>query len=454
MKKFLFFLVFCLSSLNCSAFADDLCVESQKSENIKILSLKQAIQTALEHNPDLKKALYDTKSFKAEYENVKSGFMPEISAYAEYLTGDAPSSYLFKTIDQRMLPPNTDFNDPGNFDNFEAGISAKMRLFNGNKTLNSQKTAKQGLAAGRLMEKEVKNSLIYSVISVWYDILSAKDMVQIAMQSVNAVEEQVRITEIKFKGGSALESDLLSLRARLLAAKEDFMEKKNRCRIMRVQLAAILGLDPEIEVYVSKDDFEIRDIPPSYKILIEKALSQRPFLKAVKKQTQAAKYKYKAEKGGYLPTLDLKADYYHDDSDFKFSKERQNYRIGLITGVKLFDGFSTSSKVKKADALFRKALENERKAFLDIKSEARKVWFEFELSKERLKVAKLQKKDARASFELVKKQYEGGSVDITRYLNAELARNSASTAERRAFYQTKKAEAQIAKTQGRLYTLF
>jgi len=99
-------------------------------------------------------------------------------------------------------------------------------------------------------------------------------------------------------------------------------------------------------------------------------------------------------------------------------------------------------------------LENERKAELDIKMQARKAWFDHELAKERLKVAKLQKKDAEASFRLVKKQYEGGSVSITRYLNAELARNSANTAERKAYYSTKKAEAALAEAGGGLYTLF
>ncbi|MDY0131563.1 MAG: TolC family protein [Desulforegulaceae bacterium] len=452
-KYFLFSIVFILFGVS-SAFSMDPCNLPKYGSMVKKLSLKEAIETALKNNPDVQKALYDTKSYIAEYDNAVSGFMPEISAYVEYLHGDSPSSYLFKAIDQRKLPLDANFNDPGSFDNFETGISAKMRLFNGNRTFNSKKMAKEGVVAGELMENEIKNSLIYLVISVWYDILNANDMVKIANESATAIEEQVRIAGIKFKGGSVLESDLLSLRARFLAAKENLMEAENRCRIIRARLAMILGLDPSAEIDALKDDFEIKNLPLSYENLVQKAIINSPYLKAVKKQTEIANYQYKIEKGGYLPTLDLQADYYHDDPDFKFSKERQNYRVGVVMGVKLFSGFSTSSKIKKADALMKKALENERKVLLDIKMQARKAWFDFELAKERQKVAKLQKKDAQASFELVKRQYEGGSVSITRYLEAELARNSASTAERKAFYRIKKIEAKLAETGGNLFSLF
>lgn len=454
MRNYLLFSVFFIAVGMSSAFAIDSCDFADKGLNVRVFSLKQAVETALAQNPDIKEACYETKSFMADYENAASGFMPKISAYTEYLNGDAPSSYLFKSIDQRKLPPGTDFNDPGSFDNFEAGISATMRLYNGNRTFNAKKMAEESVSAGRFMENEVRNSLIYSVISVWYDILSAKDMVNIARESVNAIEEQVRITEVKFKGGSALESDLLSLRARLLAAREDLLEAENRCRIMRIRLSVLTGTDPETEIDASNDDFEIKDLPLSCEGLIEKALGSSPYLKAVKKQTEIAEYRYRIEKGGHFPTLDLKADYYHDDPDFQFSKERQNYRIGVMMGVKLFDGFSTSSRIKKADALLKKAKEKEKKAVLNIKMQARKAWFDFELAEQRLKVAKLQKKDAKASFRLVKKQYEGGSAGITRYLNAELARNSANTAERKAYYSKKKAEAALVEAGGGLYGLF
>jgi outer membrane protein len=63
---------------------------------------------------------------EAMLDEAVSAFWPVIDVYGEYLQGNAPSAYLFKTIDQRKLPPNTDFNNPGWFENYEVGIPGSI----------------------------------------------------------------------------------------------------------------------------------------------------------------------------------------------------------------------------------------------------------------------------------------------------------------------------------------
>jgi outer membrane protein len=55
---------------------------------------------------------------------------------------------------------------------------------------------------------------------------------------------------------------------------------------------------------------------------------------------------------------------------------------------------------------------------------------------------------ARETYQLVKRQYEGGSVGITRYLEAELAFNRARMRETTAYFDREKARAQIARAIG------
>ncbi len=56
--------------------------------------------------------------------------------------------------------------------------------------------------------------------------------------------------------------------------------------------------------------------------------------------------------------------------------------------------------------------------------------------------------EAEESLSLVKKQYEGGSATITRYLEAELDRNRARTRSAAAYYDRDKAIADIARAVG------
>jgi outer membrane protein TolC len=425
----------------------------QRTAEKEKINLADAVEKALNNNPQIKKALHNIESLRADRKDAFSGFMPEISTYIEYSAGDSPSSYLFKKIDQRKLPGNVNFNDPGRFDNIEAGITAKIRLFNGGRTLRSGRMAEKGVESGKLMADEIRNDIVFAVSSAWYDMLSAKDMTEVAKESVDALKKQVRIAEIKLRGGSLLRSDLLSLKARLSSSEESLLQAKNRLEIIKSELASIMGFDPGIKIDFSDDsEFLMKDLPSDYHQGFVEAVEKRPFYKAVEKQTEIAQLKKKVRKGGYLPTLDFKADYYHDDPDFEFSRERQNWRAGMVLGWKLFSGFSTQAGVEKAEAEAGEAYETRRKVLLDIKTEVRKAFLNMELAEKRLKSAKMQKQYALSSFELVKEQFEGGSADITRYLEAELAASRAKKAQTNAFYNKKKAKAAAARAVGLLYS--
>ncbi|PID78477.1 MAG: transporter [Gammaproteobacteria bacterium] len=449
----LFFLFF-LISFPVFAADKDFCGKFSASDGETIeISLEEAVRTAFEKNPDIKKSLSGIKKKKAEYRGAKSGFLPVISAYFEYMRADSPSSYLFKKIDQRKLPAGTNFNDPGNIKNYEAGISARIRLFNGGRTSGLKKIAGAGLDIGKIIADEVRNETAFAVISTWYDLLNAEDMVKISKESVKTVEEQVRITQVMFDGGSALKSDLLSLKARLSSVKADFLKAVNNCRLIKAELSSLIGLDPEIVIMAKDSSDIIPNVSGDYKSIVQQALLKRQYLKIVEKKVEISKARYKMEKGRYLPTLDLKADYYHDDSSMKFSENRQNYRAGVVLGWNLFDGFAREAALDKAFAEVLSAQEEKRKAVLQLKVEVRKAWFNMDLADKKLEVSTIEKKEAEASFNLVKKQFSGGSAGITRYLEAELARNRARISERRAFYEKKRANVEMAKVIGLLSSL-
>jgi len=85
----------------------------------------------LDNNPDLLMAMARIERARALLEKSAAPFYPQVNVYTEYVQGDAPSAYLFKSIDQRKLPPDTNFNAPGWFENYESGVSAGINLFNG-----------------------------------------------------------------------------------------------------------------------------------------------------------------------------------------------------------------------------------------------------------------------------------------------------------------------------------
>lgn len=444
---FIFAFIILASSL---ISAKDCPAKGQKKMEV---SLEDAIKTAFKKNPDIKASINNILLKKIEYKDSLSDFMPKISFYTEYVKGDSPSSYLFKTIDQRKLAENTNFNDPGTFDNFETGLLAKMRLYNGGRTKNNIEMAKKKIDAQKDLSNETKNMVAFAVISVWYDILHARDMVKIAKDAHKTALEQVRVKKVKFEGGGVLRSDLLSLKARLSSARENLISKKNNLRIIKSELSTLMGLDADTKIIIIDGDLNLSFDENDYDLLIKKALKNRSLHKASKKREEILRLNLKKAKNGYLPTIDLNAQYYHDDRDLSYSRDRENWNGGVVFGWNIFDGFSTKNSIEKAEIELENAKVKKRKIVLNIKKEVRKAYFNLELAKQKLVVADEFKKEAEASFWLVKKQFEGGSVDITRYLEAELSKNMAKTASSKAFFENKKARASMAKAIGVLYSI-
>jgi outer membrane protein TolC len=377
-----------------------------------------------------------------------SGYYPYLGLYTEYLQGDAPSAYLFKTIDQRQLAAGTDFNNPGWFENWESGLTAGINIYNGGRDKLQRELAQGNLNTADLEHRGVKNRLIATVIQAYYDALAARDYIATAEESEATVASQLRIMEVRFASGGALKSDILSLKVRLAEAKKDLLKSKNRHRIALTVLANLLGIEPDLDFSLIKGDPQQMALPLSYDQGLSMALVHRPELKAVREKLKNARISMDVAGSNYLPRLDFKTRYYLDDANLNYDTDRENWTAGFYLNWDLFTGFSTRHKKSRAKAQMEEMLLVDRKTTLAVKVDVKQAFFNLEESGERLKVARSSVETAKESLKLVKQQYEGGSATITRYLEAELAKSRSMIHATTAHYDHQKALAQVARSIG------
>lgn len=417
----------------------------------KTLTLKAALSMALVNNPDTQIASARIAQSKAMLDQSRAAFMPRVNVYTEYTRADAPSAYLFKTLDQREfnLTPS-EFNDPGIVKNFETGISAQMSLFNGGRNLLNRAMATQDLAMSTWGGQEAKNNVASQLISAWYDTLSASEFVKIAEESVATVKNQLDIMTVRFEGGSALKSDILSLKVRLAQAEEDLLKSKNRYKLARAGLSTILGVYPDKEFTIDTTPFSLSGIPGTYEKGMAEAMEKRPELHKVRAMVKKSRMGRDMAKSAYLPTASLMGKYYVDDPSMDYSRDRENWAFGVMLNWNVFSGLSDHAGTVRSDAQLREALSSDRKALLNISLDVKNAYIRYEEAKTRITVAQRSVALSEESLSLVKKQYEGGSATITRYLEAELDRNSAKIRSTSAYYDRQKALADIARATGLL----
>ncbi len=412
------------------------------------LTLTDILVIAKANNPDLLMALARIDRAKAMLEKSTAPFYPQVNVYTEYVQGDAPSAYLFKTIDQRRLPPDTNFNDPGWFENYESGVGAGINLFNGGKDTLNREIAETGLTISKLDRDGIENQIMATAIGSYYDILAAGNFTAVAKESLETNRSQLAIMDVRFRSGGALKTDLLSLQVRMAEAEEILVQSRNRQRLAQTALAEILGVEPDVPFSIVETHPYTIDIPDETESALNFALVNRPELASVREKLRQSKMAVDAARAGYLPQLNFQTRYYVDDPEMKYSSDRDNWTAGLYLNWNIFDGFATKGQRAEAFANLREALAADRKTLLAVKFDVKKAYLNLDEAEERLRVATSTVETAEETYALVKRQYEGGSANITRYLESELAYSRARMHQTAAFFDREKARAQIARAIG------
>jgi len=407
------------------------------------VSLDQAIRIALQDNPDIETAAARIRQAHAMIDEANAAFWPMVSVYGEYLQGDAPSSYFFKTIDQRMLPPAVDFNAPGWFENYEVGLQARVNLFKGGRDVLRRRMAETGLQIHELDRQSIENALVESVIHAYFQALAACDYVEIAKHSVDTVEEQKRVVEVRYRAGGVLRSDLLSLEVRFAQAQEELVRAENKHALSLVALAMLLSLDPDTPLLLEGRQGMDLPFPEDYASGLTHALANRPELKKARYQAVQSYMAIDLARAEYLPRLDAQARFYMNDPDARFDTSRDNWVAGIILNWDVFTGLSTRAKVDQARSALDEMLAQDRKTTQTIQLDLKSAYLGLAEAKARIKVTQASVAQAEESLSLVKKEYEGGSATITRYLEAELALNRARIQERAAHYDKEKSLASV-----------
>jgi outer membrane protein TolC len=418
------------------------------------LDLEEAIRIAVANNPDRQMAAARIRQSEAVLKQAEAAFYPNLAFYTEYLGGNAPSAYLFKKLDQRDFSLSGDLNNPGTWDNFESGLNARWNLFSGGRDrLNRDMTA-IGREISRLDHQAVTNALAASVIRSYYDYLTADAFLAIAHRSVATVDDQLRVMQVRYHEGAALKSDLLSLQVRRAEAQEEEVRSRNRRELARAALATILGAGTDTLLAPEKSATTNLDIPEHFDAGFAYALAHRPEVRGLHEKVRQSRMAVDKARTGYIPSIDAFGRLYYDDENMDYDFDEENWIAGILFNWQLFQGFSTSARKNEAQAVFEAMLQEDRKSTLAVELEVKTAYLALEEARARLEVAHSRVANADETLILVRRQYEGGSATITRYLEAELARSQAHMSRAASLYDREKAVADVARAIGHLSIVY
>lgn len=407
------------------------------------LSVEDAVRAALAANPDLVAARERVSQARSRLEAARLAMSPHLGLDVGYLRGDAPSAYLFKHIDARELPAVVDFNDPGGFSNVEAGLTLTMPLWDAGRSLHGRRAATRSLDAAASERDAVANELIGATIAAYFDVLAAIEFVTVAERSLASVQAQLRELQVRHEHGGALRTDVLSLEVREASAHERLIAARNGVALAEAAFRRLLDLPPASPVLLSGDEWTPAALPDSLDGCVAAAQENRPELAALDHALAAAGSFEAGERARLRPRLDMVARTWADDGGGNLEASRANWTVGAQMSWELSDGGLRRAGIAQARDRSDELLARRRSVERAIELQVHQAFLSLQEARARHDVSVANVERAEESLDLTRRQFEGGSVTVTHYLQIETDRTDARVREIRGRYDIKKATAAL-----------
>jgi outer membrane protein len=412
-------------------------------------TLKNAIDLAIERNPDLQIANERIAQAEAAIGESLAAFYPQVKARLSYRYSDNPAEAFGMIVAQRRFSFGQNINNPNGTTDFRPEVQATWSLYRGGQDYHRSKVADLGKEITELELSAVRNHLIHGVTEGFYTLLIAKENQTIAQRAIDAVQSELTETRKRYTAGTVLKSDVLSLEVRLAAAHEADIRAQNASEMARTVLRTLLDL-PEASPIEPRIDPERAwpELPASLDDLQAQARGNRPEMQIARRQLETRQLELKIAQGEHLPRVDAYVNYGLNERTPEFSSAHDNVTSGVAVEMDLFSGLATNARISKAERRLAEANAQTRKIQLQIGQDVKTAYLEFQEALQRAQVAQAAVAAADEAFRLVTLQHRAGTATVTRFLESEVADDQAQTQWMTARYDTLRAEAALQRALG------
>ena len=384
------------------------------------LTLRQAVNIALEKNPARKAALADTHAASADVRASRSLLYPH-AAFSETATDGNDPVYVFgsKLRQQRFgaadLALNA-LNTPGAFGNFSTHFGGTWNLFDSLASWHSVNRAERAKDAADRQLERTGQEIVFRVADSYYAVLLTKKQLDVAEQTMKMAEAILERSKNRFESGVIVESDALSAKVRLAMRKQELVRAQNNVALARARLSAAMGLSTQND-FEPADELAERTLPSTPLEELEKqAIEMRPDLKRIRSEESAQEQSVSIAKSSFGPRVGWEADNPH-----LVSGGGNNWLAGIEVQLDLFDGGARRAQLSREQAVREKVSALKEMATDAVRLEVRQAYYDVDATRQQLDVARASIAESQESLRINQDRYEAGLSTVTDLLAAEEA---------------------------------
>lgn len=398
-------------------------VFAQRASEPASLTLAQAVQIALEKNPEHKAALADTRVASADVSTARSYLLPH-ATFSETATRGNDPVYVFGSKLRQRRFTTADFalnvlNTPKPYGNFSTRFGGTWNLFDSFASWHGVRRAERlQVAAGHQLDR-TDQEIVFRVIQSYYGVLLARKQLEVAEQGLKTAQSILGQSRDRFQSGVAMESDLLSAQVRLAARQQELIRARNNVALARVEWTSAMGLG-------SPGDFEPaealaeRTLPVvALDQAVEQAVQKRPDLGRVLSEEQAQQQSVAMAKSAFGPKVNAFAGWEADNPTFAAGGGGNYWMAGIELQIDLFQGGAKRAQLSRERATAEKIAALKQVATDAIRLEVRRAYYDVDAARQQADVARAAVTQSQESLRINQNRYDAGLSTISDLLAAE-----------------------------------
>ena len=414
----------------------------------KILSLEEAIATALQNNYDIRLSKNDSAVAALDYSYRNTIFYPRLNG----TIGDTRTT----NIQNQNFSNGTTKEGRVKTNNIASSVSLSWTLFDGMKMFATREKTGELIRLGIL---EIKNQVINTVaviVNTYYNIVRQKQQLKAIEEQMSLSGERAKLAQYKLDIGVGAKPDVLQGKLDYNAQKALQMDAQTTIRQLKAQLNQLMNLKGIV-------DYDVYDSIPINTSLTLNDIQNgvdtaNPGLLIAKKNIDIARFTLKETKAQLFPTVSF-------NSAYNFSKTNNNVTLnpalpllnqnhglnyGVTASIPIFNGLNVRRQIRQVqlNIHYQQLKWENQKSLLDFS--VINAFLEYEQQKKALALEEENILLAKENVDIVFQVYK---LNSTTYIQLREAQKSLEDAYNRliaARYNTKLAETELLRLKGDL----
>jgi outer membrane protein len=416
-----------------------------------VLTLRQAVDLALESNTQVQLTREEMDAAKARSHEALGALLPNVSG--AYSQANVTANLRAQGLDFSRVPLLSSFNPfIGPFNTFDARAYLQQTLFNF-AVIRTYQAARAGNHLSTLEAERARRDTIAIIAALYYGVLQATAHIEATQSNLRLNQSLLDLAEHQKEAGTGTAVDVTRAKVQLAQQQQRLLSDQVAYEDAKLRLLRTIGKDVSVELSLV-DSMTLRDVPAmSLSEALAQAGAHRVELESQEERQHIAQLQLRAAKAERLPSIGFMANY--GSSGLTPDNSALPTRTyGVAATIPIFDGGRREARIAEQSVKVRQEAVRAEDVKQQVEIEVRLGLKTLDATRRLVHVAEENLSLAETELELARDRFQEGVTNNIEVVNAQTSLEQARDRKVDALYLFNLARVNLDRALGQVEKIY